>query len=154
MTHIAFIKTPGGWANGDSKTEEFHHKTKLGNMVHGDIKQMRNAAFHRKFFALLNLAYEYWEPGEIDTKWGKPEKSFENFRKNLTVLAGHGHLVFNIDGTYKMEADSISFGNMDQSTFDGLYQNILSVIMKKIHVLNKLGEDEINSLVDKFLEFG
>ena len=151
--HIAFIKTPGGWANGNSKTEEFHRKTKLGNMVHGDIKQMRNAGFHRKFFALLNLAYEYWEPGEIDTKWGKPEKSFENFRKNLTVLAGHGHLVFNIDGTYKMEADSISFGNMDQSTFDGLYQNILSVIMKKIHVLNKLGEDEINKLVDKFLEF-
>ena len=151
--HIAFIKTPGGWANGDSKTEEFHRKTKLGNMVHGDIKQMRNAAFHRKFFALLNLAFEYWNPGEINHEYGTPEKNFERFRKDLTILAGYYHIVIRLDGTAKPEADSIKFGRMDQATFDALYQNVLSVIMKKINVLNKLGEDEINNLVDKFLEF-
>jgi len=152
--HIALIKTPGGWANGDSKTEEFHRKTRLGNMVHGDIKQMRNAGFHRKFFALLNLAFEYWNPGEINHEYGTPEKNFERFRKDLTILAGYYHIVIRLDGTAKPEADSIKFGRMDQATFDALYQNVLSVIMKKIHVLNKLGEDEINKLVDKFLEFG
>jgi hypothetical protein len=27
-----------------------------------DFKQVRNPAFHRRFFALLNLGFEYWEP--------------------------------------------------------------------------------------------
>ena len=151
--HIQLTKTLSGMIPADPKTDDWYRKIKLGSVVHSDFKQMRNAAFHRKLFALFNLAYEYWEPEEIDTKWGKPEKSFETFRKNLTILAGHGHLVFNIDGTYKMEADSLSFGSMTQETFDSLYENILTVVMRKIPVLNKLNEDEIEDLVNKVLEF-
>ena len=56
--HIALIKTPGGWGNADHKTEEFHAKIKLGETIHSDFKRMRNAAFHRKLFALLDLAFE------------------------------------------------------------------------------------------------
>lgn len=151
--HIALIKTPSGWGNADPKTEEFHAKTKLGATIHSDFKRMRNAAFHRKLFALFNLAFEYWEPVEINHDYGQPEKNFDRFRKDLTILAGHYHIVVRLDGTAKPEADSLSFGNMNQETFDSLYQNILSVVLKKIHVLNKMGAQEINDLVDKFLEF-
>ena len=152
--HIALIKTPGGWGNADPKTEEFHAKIKLGGTIHGDFKQMRNAGFHRKLFALFNLAFEYWEPVEINHKYGVPEKNFERFRKDLTILAGHYHIVVRLDGTAKPEADSISFGNMDQDTFDKLYNNVLNVILKKISVLKEMGAEEVNELVDKFLEFG
>ena len=37
-------------------------KIKLGAMLVADFKQVRNSAFHRRFFALLNLGFEYWEP--------------------------------------------------------------------------------------------
>jgi len=151
--HVAFIKIPGGWANADLETEEFHAKTKTGAVVHGDMKRMRNYVFHKKLFALFNLAYEYWEPQEIDTKWGKPVKSFDTFRKNLTILAGYGHLVFNIDGTYKMEADSISFGSMSQETFDELYQSVITVVMERIPVLKDMDEDAIRDLVEKVIGF-
>ena len=154
MTHIAITKTPSGWANADPQTEEFAKKIKLGQTIHADFKLMRNAAFHRKFFALLNLSFEYWEPGEINTKYGVPEKNFDRFRKDLIILAGHYHMVFRLDGTYRPEADSISFGNMDQDTFDKLYQNVLSVIMKKIPVLRDMTADDINELTDKFVAFG
>ena len=155
MPNSVLIKVQGGLAPGDPQTEEFVSKVKLGGAVRGNltIMQPRNAAFHRKFFALLNLAYEYWEPPETDTKWGKPVKNFENFRKNLTVLAGHGQMVFNIDGTFKMQADSISFGSMDQTTFDALYQNMISVVIKNISAMEKWGEDKINDVVNKVLEF-
>ena len=43
---------------------------------------------------------------------------------------------------------------MDQPTFDALYQSVLDVILKKINVLKDMGGDEVNALVDKFLEFG
>jgi len=151
--HIILTKTLTGLVPADPKTEEWYRKIKLGSNIHSDFKQMRNAAFHRKMFALFNLAFEYWEPADINTKWGKPEKSFDNFRKNLTILAGHGHLVFNINGTYKMEADSLSFGSMSQEVFDELYQNIITVVMKKIPTLNKMTQDEIDNVVNRVLEF-
>ena len=114
---------------------------------------MRNAAFHRKLFALFQLAFEYFDPPEIDTKWGKPEKHLDTFRKNVTILAGYGHPVFNIDGTFKMEADSLSFGSMDQDTFNELYQRILDVLMKRIPMLSTMTKEQIDELTDKILAF-
>lgn len=37
-------------------------KIKLGAVLEADFRQLRNPAFHRRFFALLNLGFEYWEP--------------------------------------------------------------------------------------------
>ena len=45
------------------ETRDFlHSKCKLGTVLVADFKQVRNPAFHRRFFALLNLGFEYWEP--------------------------------------------------------------------------------------------
>jgi len=45
------------------ETSDFlHSKCKLGAVLVADFKQVRNPAFHRRFFALLNLGFEYWEP--------------------------------------------------------------------------------------------
>nr|WP_318382718.1 DUF1367 family protein [uncultured Enterobacter sp.] len=45
------------------ETSDFlHSKCKLGAVLVAEFRQLRNAAFHRKFFALLNLGFEYWEP--------------------------------------------------------------------------------------------
>ena len=151
--HVILTKTFNGLVPADPKTDEWFRKLKLGEAVHSDFKRLRNYKFLRKLFALFNLAFEYFDPPEIDTKWGKPEKSFDNFRKNVTILAGHGHLVFNIDGTYKMEADSLSFGSMSQETFDELYGNVITVVMDKIPVLKDMSQDAIDELVDKVLTF-
>ena len=69
------------------------------------------------------------------------------------MLAGYGHPVFNIDGTFKMEADSISFGSMTQEKFDKLYSAILDKILERIPVLCKMSKDEVNDLVDKVIQF-
>lgn len=151
--HIALIKTYSGFVPADEKTDEWSQKIKLGSVVHSDFKQMRNAAFHRKLFTLFNLAFEYWEPGEIDSKYGKPEKNFDRFRKDLTILAGYYHLVIRLDGSTRIEADSLSFGSMEQETFDSLYQAILTVIMERIPVLQDMKQNEIDELVNKVLSF-
>lgn len=45
------------------ETSDFlQSKCKLGTVLVADFKQVRNPAFHRRFFALLNLGFEYWEP--------------------------------------------------------------------------------------------
>ena len=151
--HVQLTKTLAGLIPADPETNKWYEKIKLGATIHSDFRKMRNAAFHRKLFALFNLAYSYWEPGQVDSKHGVPEKNFDRFRKDLTILAGHYHSVIRLDGTVRIEADSLSFGSMDQEIFNGLYQNILTVVMDKISVLDKLSTDEINELVDKILEF-
>lgn len=37
-------------------------KTRLGDVLVAEFRRLRNPAFHRRFFALLNLGFEYWEP--------------------------------------------------------------------------------------------
>ena len=37
-------------------------KTWLGDVLVAEFRRVRNPAFHRRFFALLNLGFEYWEP--------------------------------------------------------------------------------------------
>ncbi|VTP67819.1 Protein of uncharacterised function (DUF1367) [Leclercia adecarboxylata] len=43
-------------------SELLQTKIKLGAVLVADFRQVRNPAFHRRFFALLNLGFEYWEP--------------------------------------------------------------------------------------------
>ena len=153
MTHLALIKTQTGWANADTETVEFHQKIKLGEAIHADFKRFRNINFHRKLFALLSLSYDYWVPGEVNSKYGIPEKNFDRFRKDLIILAGYYHSEIRLDGTVRVTADSISFGNMDEETFSKLYDNILTVIMDRIPTLCDMKRNKIDDLVEKVLTF-
>lgn len=82
----------------------------------------RNAKFHRKFFALINLCYQNQSH----------YNNFEHLRKELIICAGHYELVFNLEtGEQKKEALSISFANMDENGFNKLYSDVLTVICDK-----------------------
>jgi len=150
---VYLLKTISGLIPSDAEAEEWFHKQKTGSVISAEVKQVRNYEFHKKMFALLNLGFSYWEPGEIDSKYGVPEKSFDRFRKDLIILAGYYKSEIRLDGSVRIEAESISFGSMDAETFEKLYQNVLTVIMKRIPVLDKMTKDEIDDLVEKFLAF-
>ena len=114
---------------------------------------MRNVMFHRKFFALLNIAFDNWNPGEINSKYGIPEKNFERFRKDVAILCGHFHLVIRVDGTSRPEADSISFAKMDQETFKDLYSKTIDVLIKHVYK-QKIDAEKLDEIVERYLQFG
>ena len=62
---INLIRTFSGLAPNDANAEEFLKKKKLGSILSADVKEIRNYAFHKKLFALLNLGFEYFEPGKV-----------------------------------------------------------------------------------------
>jgi hypothetical protein len=150
---LLLVKTPGGFSCADQQTADLHAKLKTGQTIHGDFKRLRNARFHRKFFSLLQLGFEYFEPEQLNTKWGEPEKEFENFRENVTIIAGYGYPVFNLDNTFRVKAKSISFANMEQDEFEKLYQDVLTVLMQKIPVLAQMGSDEIDRVTDLLIGY-
>lgn len=64
MAQYSFIKSAGGLlvpATPDAK-EFLQSKVKFGAVLYADFKQARNPAFHRRFFSLLNLGFNYWDP--------------------------------------------------------------------------------------------
>lgn len=62
-------------------SEILQSKIKLGAVLVANFRQPRNSAFHRRFFALLNLGFEYWEPtgGAISSNERKLVTGFANF---------------------------------------------------------------------------
>lgn len=62
MADLALIRTANGLVGATDADRELISKIKYGTTVHGDFKKMRNAKLFGKFFALLALAFEYWEP--------------------------------------------------------------------------------------------
>lgn len=62
MADLALIRTPQGFVPATEADREIHSRLKAGQTVHGKFTKMRNAKFHGKFFAMLDLAWEYWEP--------------------------------------------------------------------------------------------
>ncbi|KKF35955.1 DUF1367 family protein [Erwinia tracheiphila] len=45
------------------EARDFLQRIKIGVWLNCDVRQARNYLFHKRFFALLNLGFEYWTPG-------------------------------------------------------------------------------------------
>ncbi|WP_404654226.1 DUF1367 family protein [Raoultella terrigena] len=64
MAQLHLIKQSQGiLIPATQETSEFlQSKCRLGAVLEADYKLVRNPAFHRRYFALLNLGFDYWEP--------------------------------------------------------------------------------------------
>lgn len=137
----------------DDEGKAFVKSLKLGEIVHKEFSRLRNPRFHRKYFALLNFAYDYFEPPAIQDNIYKliPEKNFDLFRRDLTILAGYYVARYRVDGSVRIEAKSISFAKMDDSEFEKLYSSTINVILK--HILINYDRDRLDSVVEELLSF-
>ncbi|HDS4883311.1 DUF1367 family protein [Klebsiella aerogenes] len=83
MAQLQLIKQSTGiLIPATPETSDFlQSKCKLGSVLVADFKLVRNPAFHRRFFALLNLGFEYWEPtgGAISSSERKLVNGYARF---------------------------------------------------------------------------
>lgn len=133
----------------DAEGEEWLRLKHDNQFFECDISTPRNINFHRKLYALLNIAYARWTPGEISNKHGTAEKSFEQFRKDVIILAGYYDIAPRLIGEPIIVAKSISFAKMDNEEFTVFYDKVLSVIIQR--VLKGMTISEVDELVGGFL---
>jgi len=63
MAQHSYTKTAGNLLVPTTReARDFLQSKKIGSVFYADFKQARNPAFHRKFFSLLNLGFDYWQP--------------------------------------------------------------------------------------------
>ena len=120
----AFIKGQGNvLIPVDPNAEAFVRSMKAGDGAYLDAKKARNLGFHRKFFKLLGLAFDIWEPSADNTHKGEIiVKNPDKFREDILILAGHSEIVYAVDGSLRVVAKSISFANCDEIEFEPVYR--------------------------------
>lgn len=117
--------------NSDYETAK---KIKVGKEYEFEFKQPRNAKFHRKLFALLNLVYQNQEH----------YNNIEHLRKDLIISAGFYDVRHNLHGQEVIEAKSINFASMKQDEFNELYSRIIDEIVVNFHFDKQDILDSIN----------
>ena len=131
---------------------------RIGRMEHGEIvdvefKTIRNAGFHRKFFVLLGVGFDAWDPAGPRKKHryrGEPiVKNEDQFRKEVTILAGFFEQRYSLDGTMTLDAKSIAFANMEQPEFEDLYSKVADVLLTR--VLTKYTAADLDRVVNEIL---
>jgi len=89
-----------------------------------------------------------------DPRWKGivPEKSFDRFRADIQILAGHYEAKYRIDGSVRIESKSVSFARMTDKSFEELYSAVIDVGLK--HILVGYDDaDQVDRVVMELIQF-
>lgn len=138
------MNTPTGLLPvGDDSYDE-KKRLKLGQTYIAEIRVPRNIKFHKKYFSLINLAWEY-----LPEKTSKGFRTKENFRKYVEVAAGWCDPFFSPGLKQWVEIPkSISFASMDDTQFTELYDRVKGVIFTLIG--KYVTEEEFDRYLSQF----
>lgn len=120
VTLYIYKHPSGSLVAADEASAEYVKKLTVGEVISARIKKERNYQFHKKFFALINYAFDNQE------KYDTPEA----FRAEVTMRAGWYQEHHHITGAISYSPKSIAFDNMDELEFGKLYQRVIDVILK------------------------
>lgn len=151
-TELLIMKAPGGALMPVREEDrEVIAGWKVGQGIKGKFTRARNIRFHRKFFAMLSLAFDAWEPPEVTHNGMPAVKNRDRFRKDLIVAAGYYEPVVNLKGEVRAEARSMSFDSMDEDEFEQMYSAVADVILQKI--LRTYSREDLDRVVEEMLRF-
>lgn len=145
-------KLPGGLFRPESDEDlEAMRTIGVGDVISVEFKRPRNYKFHKKFFAMLQVGFDAWEPEEREYKGLPVQKEFNRFRQDVIIAAGFYDVVVNIQGEVRAVAKSISFGAMSEEEFGKLYNAVANVLLQK--VLQNYTEADLESVVQDLMGF-
>jgi hypothetical protein len=118
-------------------------------------RKPRNYRFHKKLFAMLNLAFEHWNPAasrkRLTYKGVAIEKDFEQFREDITIQAGFYVAKYDSRGRVHLKAKSIAFDSMEEEEFERLYNAVRQVLLER--VLKNYTPGDLDRVVEELQRF-
>lgn len=119
-------------------------KLKIGVEYTAEVRTTRNPMFHRKYFALINAAWELL-PESKRTFFGTKE----NFRDTVQVSAGYFQNFWQPDIKQWVHIPcSISFSSMSEEKFSDLYRDVRNVIDRVLY--NVITPEEFEKVLMNF----
>lgn len=129
MAKIQMTMTEHGLVPFGEEAEAWFNKQPIGSAMHGTITKIRNPRFHRKFFAMLNVAFKNYEWPKVETNYGRVTVSFDLFRDFVICKAGHYEAALTPLGEVRVRPKSIAWDQMDEDEFQKLYSDVLDHIL-------------------------
>ena len=108
-------------------------KLKKNKVYSCEIKFERNYEFLKKFMALIRVGCENSKAVEM------PFKAYRNY---ATIKSGYAKIYNTPKGTF-VEAESISFGSMNEEDFEKVYNDVLNFIIKDTQADKDFIEDNL-----------
>lgn len=141
---LIVVNTPRGLVPYGDDDYDQKRKLKIGECYTVDVKVARNIDFHRKYFAMISYSWEFLNEQESERF-----KTKENFRKYLEIAAGHCEIIYHPKLQEFVEIPkSISFGSMDNTSFNDLYKRVKEVVFSIIG--SRVSEAEFERLLLDF----
>ncbi len=107
--------------------EDFEKKKtiKRGTICECTIKEVRNYKFHKKYFSLINCAWEYLTEEQQHFFYD----SVDSFRKTVEISAGHCTPVYSHTRQEWLDMPkSVAFDSMTEEEFGKLYEKVKDVL--------------------------
>lgn len=130
---LYLVKTFGGLKPAYDSDNERFKKIPFDVPLEYNVKVPRNPLFHKKFFAMLKMAYENQE------EFRHPE----HFRKSMMLRSGNSEEEQRCDGEIALVPKSIAFDNMEEYEFQEVYISVLDTIIEYFKWPRKGFEEEI-----------
>ncbi len=136
-------KVPNGLIPVSESDREYLDTLKMGACIWFEPKKQRNYEFHKKYWALLDFLYDNWET--------ESEKNMDQFREDITILAGFYEQHTRLNGDIRTVAKSISFGSMSAEDFEKLYNKTIDVGLK--YVLKNYKREDLDNVLNNLMAF-
>ena len=122
---LLVVNQAQGFVPASDKDYEEKMKLKRGGTYEITIKEFRNPKFHRLYFSLINLAWDFLS----ESQRAFFKEDVEVFRKTVEVAAGHCEKVYSVARREWLEVPkSIAFDKLSESDFSDLYERVKSVL--------------------------
>ena len=143
---IDFMKLHGGVLTPftDMDTDKMS-RFKTNEVYSVEIKTCRNPPFHRKVMGFFRFCFKFWCN---ENNYLTAQADYDWFRNKLTIKAGYYHERFDLMGRLELVAQSLSYGNMEQDTFEQFYHAVVQASMDTI--FKDCDESEYNKLMSFF----
>ena len=135
----------GGFVPANQKARELIENCTKGEVVTFEEITQRDLKFHKCYFSLLNMIYDY-----LPERFHR-EVSRDFFYRWLQHLKGNFEIIYTFkDGSMLLEYESISFGRMSEKRFHEYVKEQLPFIYE--NVIGKFFEGIIYQNIIKTIE--
>lgn len=142
---LNLVVTSDGFKCATDDDWEKKKTLKRGSVVECTIKEYRNYQFHKLYFAMVNLSWEYLS----ETQREFFHDNVDAFRKTVEVAAGHYEPVYNVfHGKWLEVPKSIAFDKLTESEFHDLYEKVKTVIFNTF--IPNINKDEFEYVLKDF----
>jgi hypothetical protein len=124
---INLVVTSDGFKPCTDDDYEKKKTLKRGSVIECTVKEYRNYKFHKLYFSMINLSWEYLTEQQREFF----HENVDAFRKTVEVAAGHYEPVYSVSRQTWLEVPkSIAFDKLDEASFHELYERVKSVIFQ------------------------